>query len=130
MARFDKYDPFSGGFRAPLAADLVATSKTGNGNPLAVGLDVNGRIVPGAGNTGIKGLLVTTQDKKAGDILDVMTAGEIVEMAAVTAGTNITAADAGGAVATTAPGAGRKRVGYTVEATRLIVRVSSEVSGT
>lgn len=124
--RFDKYDPFSGGFRAPLAANQA---KTDAGNPLAVGLDANGRVVLGAGNTGILGLLALTQDKKVGDIVDVMTHGECVDMVGLTAGTIITAADAGGVIATTAPGAGRKRIGYTVEATRLIVRIPNAASG-
>lgn len=124
MARYDKYDPTSGGFRAPLAADLPATSKTGNGNPLGVGLDVNGRVVAGAGQSGIVAALCTTKDMKAGDIVDGMTDGEIVEMAGVAAGTVLTAADADGVIDATAPGAGRTRIGHTVEATRLVVRVA------
>ncbi len=126
MARIDKYGPKTGGFRAPLAADQAKTSA---GNPLGVGLDVNGRVVVGAGNTGLVGLLVLTQDKKAGDIVDVMTHGEMVEMTGLTAGTVITAADATGVLATTAPGAGRTRVGWTVEATRLIVRIRNAAAG-
>jgi len=124
MARYDKYDPKDGGFRAPLAADLDATANTGNGNPIAVGLDVNGRVVAGAGNTGVVGVLVTTKNMRAGDIVDVMTDGEIVEMAGVAAGSVVTAADAGGAVDDVAVGAGRTRLGHTVEATRLVVRVA------
>lgn len=126
MARFDKYEPHVGGFRAPLAADRAKTSA---GNPLAVGLDANGRVVAGAGNTGILGLLVLTQDKKTGDIVDVMTSGEIVEMITVAAGSVVTAADATGVVDATAPGAGRTRVGWTVEATRLIVRMPNRTPG-
>lgn len=124
--RFDKYDPFSGGFRAPLAAN---TAKTSAGNPIAVGLDVNGRVVPGAGNTGIMGVVALTQDKVAGDIIDVMHTGECVEMVALSAGTLITADDVTGVLAATAPGAGRKRIGFTVEATRLVVRVSNAAAG-
>lgn len=132
MARIDKYDPIDGGFRAPLAADRPATAKAGNGNPLAVGLDVNGRVVPGAGNSGLKGVLVTTKDLKAGDIVDVMSDGEIVEFTGV-AGTTywgdgvsgaLGAGQAGGAApgAGAGSGAGSKSVGVTVEATRLVVR--------
>lgn len=124
MARIDKYDPKSGGFRAPLAADLPATSKTGNGNPLGVGLDNQGRVVPGVGSSGVKGVLVTTKDMKAGDIVDVMTDGEIVEMAGVAAGANVTAATVGGAVDDVAADATHIYVGHTVEASRLVVRVS------
>lgn len=118
---YDKYEPFGGGFRAPLAADRV---KTSTGNPIAVGLDVNGRVVDGAGNTGIVGVMVITQDKKAGDTVDVMTDGECVEMVGLTAGTVITALDTTGVLAVTALAAGRTRIGHTVEATRLVVRVA------
>jgi hypothetical protein len=128
VARIDKYDPISGGFRAPLAADLPATSKTGDGNPIGVGLDANGRVVPGAGNSGIMGALVTTKDLKAGAIVDVMTDGEIVEFVGV-AGTAYSVADADGTFAAIAaggvPGAGLRKIGATVEATRLVVRVQS-----
>ena len=124
MARYDKYDPKDGGFRAPLAADLASTAATGTGNPIAVGLDVNGRVVAGAGQTGVVGVLVTTKNMKAGDIVDVMTDGEIVEMADVAAGSVVTALDADGVLNDAAVGAGRTRIGHTVEATRLVVRVA------
>lgn len=120
MGRIDKYDPLSGGFRAPLAADHAATDP---GNPVGVGLDVNGRVVDGAGLTGIVGLLSLTQAKKAGDIVDIMTGGEMVEMVGLTAGTLITALNTTGVLAVTAPAAGRTTVGWTVEAARLVVRM-------
>lgn len=123
MARYDKYDPNVGGFRGPLAADLTATEKTGNGNPLAAGLDVNGRVVVGAtaaaSTSGTVGLICTTRDMKAGDIVDVMTAGEVVEMTGTVAGTRY-ALLANGTVG--AGGAGLLNIGWTVEATRLVVR--------
>ena len=124
MARYDKYDPKDGGFRAPLAADLPATSTTGDGNPLAVGLDVNGRVVAGAGQTGVVGVLVTTKALRAGDIVDVMTDGEIVEMAGVAAGSIVTGATADGDVDDVAADGTHIRLGHTVEATRLVVRVA------
>lgn len=124
MARIDKYDPVDGGFRAPLNA---AHAKTTPGNPIAVGLNASGRVVDGAGNTGIVGLLVLDSARVAGDIVDVMTDGEIVEMTGVTAGTVITADNATGVLATTAPAAGRTRVGWTVEASRLIARLGRVV---
>jgi hypothetical protein len=89
MARIDKYDPDSGGFRAPLAAPHAATPGivTAVDGPIGVGLDALGRVVPGAGVTGVKGLLLLTAAKVAGDIVDVMTDGEVVEAGGV-AGTN------------------------------------------
>lgn len=115
--RIDKYDPISGGFRAPLAADFAA----GNVEiPHGVGLNANGQVVLGGGNTGVKGVLVLTGPKNAGDVVDVMTDGEMVE-AGLTAGTNYYAAVASGNVGTTNTDT---YVGHTVEADRLIVRVA------
>lgn len=114
MGRYDKYDPVSGGFRAPLAADY-----TGSDTPIGVGLDVNGRVVPGAGNTGVVGVLIKTLDAYAGDIVDVMTDGEIVE-AGLDAGTAYYAAAADGTLSTTNTDT---PVGHTVEGDRLVVRV-------
>lgn len=120
MARYDKYDPKSGGFRAPLAANMV---KNSGGNPIGVGLDANGRVVAGAGNSGVLGVLLITRDMNAGDIVDVMTDGEIVEFTGV-AGTAYYAAAADGVLGTAAPAAGVNGVlvGHTVEASRLVVR--------
>lgn len=118
MARYDKYDPVDGGFRAPLAADYA-----GSEVPVGVGLDVNGRVVVGAGNTGIKAVLCKPDKAKAGEIVDCMTDGEVVEFAGV-AGTNYSVTDATGAIAAGAAGAGQTQIGFTVEATRLIVRAA------
>lgn len=124
MSRYDKIDPHVGNFRAPLAADLTSIAATGAGNPIGVSLDANGRVVVGAaGNTGIFGLLVTTENKKAGDIVDVMRHGEIVEMSGLTAGTTYYVNATTGALETAAPAAGTNKLqaGRTVEATRLVV---------
>lgn len=129
MARIDKYDPISGGFRAPLAADLTKRSGaigTADG-PLGVGINNLGRVVPGAGQTGIKGVLVTTRDMKAGDIVDVMDSGEIVEWGGA-AGTNYVALTTTGVISAGAQDATHKRVGHTVEANRLVCRVSAEAT--
>jgi hypothetical protein len=122
-ARYDKYDPISGGFRAALAADLAATNA---GNPIGVGLDSSGNVVPGAGNTGIIGALCTTRAMKATEIVDVMTDGDIVQMASpAVAGTVITANTTSGALTADAASATRVAIGYTVEATRLVVRATT-----
>lgn len=117
MTRIDKYDPVDGGFRAPLAADFPSADLN---KALGVGLDVNGRVVTGAGNTGVLGVLVLTKALKAGDIVDVMTDGELVEVTGLVAGTVYFAATVGGAVSNNNTGT---RVGHTVEATRLVVRM-------
>lgn len=125
MARYDKYEPKSGGFRAPLAANWAGALAT----PVGVGLDANGRLVPGAGASGIVGVVVIdgqvntlgtrVNTKMAGDVVDVMTAGEIVDNTGLAAGT-VYSAGADGAIAA---GAGT-RIGHTVEAQRLVVRVN------
>lgn len=121
MARYDKYEPMTGGHRARLAA---AWSGADLNKVFAVGLDANGRVVKGAGTTGVIGVLVLTIAKNAGDVVDVMQDGEIVEMninhAGITAGTKYFAAAADGTLNTTNTNVA---VGHTVEATRLIVRV-------
>ena len=125
MARYDKYDPLSGGFRAPLNADWAVADY---GVPIGVGLNATGRVVKGTGATGILGVLVVdgrveggvvkSQPKKAGDIVDVMTDGEIVDVASLNAGTAYVANTTTGALAT----ATGTYVGFTVEASRLVVR--------
>jgi hypothetical protein len=117
VARIDKYDPVSGGFRAPLAG-----SWAGQAAPLGVGLDTNGRVVPGAGTTGIIGVVCEPGPKAAGDIIDVMTAGELVEFAGV-AGTAYTANTTTGVITSGAASVTQNKVGFTSELSRLIVRM-------
>lgn len=120
MARYDKYEPMSGGFRAPLAAAWPA----GDLNEVVpVGLDASGRVVKGAGNTGVIGVVVLTKVLAAGKIVDVMQDGEIVEMdknhAGIVAGTRYYGSAAGALTTVNTD----KPLGWTVEATRLVVRV-------
>ena len=121
MARYDKYDPVSGGFRAALAADWASNQA---GIPFGVTLDGNGRVVKVSAVDTAKGVLVIDAAKSAGDIVDVMTSGEIVDCVSLAAGTDYySKADA--TLEAVVPGAGvnKVRVGTTVEATRLVVRV-------
>jgi hypothetical protein len=130
MARYDKYDPISGGFRANLNAAITDTAKIGV--PLAVGLNSSGKVVEGSGDTGVIGVLVADQAKAANEVVDVMTAGEIVDLDEdnFDPGANYYGA-AAGAVNTTATGV---PIGFTVADTspttgvirsRLIVRVKT-----
>jgi hypothetical protein len=118
MARIDKYDPVGGGFRAPLNG-----AWTGSPTPIAVGINASGRVVAGAGNTGIVGVLCKPDNAPAGTVVDIMKDGELVEFAG-TAGTRYTADTTTGAIGTTAPDLTHVGIGYTVEATRLIVGVN------
>lgn len=127
MARFDKYDPISGGFRAPFAADWAGAL----GTPVGVGLDASGRVVQAGGQTGIVGVVVVNGQVKsdgtrvldakgrAGAIADVMTAGEIVDCTGLAAGTKYYADATAGAIGTDNTDA---YVGHTVAADRLVVR--------
>lgn len=138
MARYDKYDPKVGGFRAHLAADWTADDIN---TVWPVGLDVNGLVVKGGGQTGVLGVLVITRAMNAGEEpVDIMTAGEIVEYptaaAPAAAGTVVYAATATpfdtGADADVP--AGSTRIGHTVESkagkgARLVVRVVPETTG-
>ena len=145
MARYDKYDPISGGFRARLAANLTLTNGAFIG---AVSLNSAGRAVVGtAGQSGLVGVVVKNAARGpvgqwdtstssgtpnanapvgalAGDVVDVMTAGEIVDLDPTDfpAGTEVYATAAG--ALTTTEGTNTK-IGWTVEAGRLVVRVAA-----
>ena len=119
MANIDKYEPLSGGHRAPLA---VAINGADLRVPLAVGLDGNGRVVKGSGNTGVIGVLVLTKAKNVGDIVDVMQDGEIVEVDGLVAGTRYYGVP-DGTVADTDNAGANVSLGWTVEADRLVVRM-------
>lgn len=125
MARIDVVCSESGTFRAPLAADRAGSSVV-----QGVGLDVNGRVVIGPGNTGFKGVICEQKDLVAGQPIDIIKDGEIVEFTGV-AGTNYFADGASGALVagtgarteTPPAAAGSKHIGHTVEGTRLVVAV-------
>jgi hypothetical protein len=117
LSRIDKYEPLTGGHRAPLAAAWPSGDLS---KVVPVGLDANGRVVKGAGQTGVIGVVVLTQVKNAGDIVDVMQDGECVEMVGLAAGTRYYGSAAGALTTTNTD----KPIGWTVEATRLVVRCS------
>jgi hypothetical protein len=142
MARYDKYDPISGGFRAVLAADFATAANYGK--VYAVRLNTSGQVVIGSAGatTGIVGVMVLTEARYAGDVVDIMTHGEITDINSATpfdnfsAATVATAAAAGtdyygvpgtGMVDSTATG--NKKIGWTVESRRLVVRVASAGTG-
>ena len=95
-ARYEQVEPHIGIVRAPLAANLTFDSN-GEFGPKAVSLDANGRVVVGtAGQSGFAGVLVKNvpvvpagrfsaaqtvnnwMGGRAGDVVDIMTQGQIV----------------------------------------------------
>jgi len=130
MSRYDKYDPYDGGFRAKLNADIAASEA---GKIKAVSINTSGKVViGGAGLIDIRGVICPTEAMSAGQQIDVMTDGEIGD-ATETAGTAFTGgalvyAHIDGTVDDTA--ASGKPVGFTVETDRLIVRCSSALTAT
>lgn len=134
-ARYDQVEPHVGIVRVPLAADLTF-SAAGEFGPVGVSINGSGKLVLGtAGATGLVGVLVKNTQVipagfvgapitlnnwmggKAGDIVDVMTQGEILDTG-LAAGLKIYSA-AGGVLSSTV-NAGFQ-VGFTVEAGRLFV---------
>lgn len=125
MSRYDKYDPYDGGFRARLNAAIPASEA---GKIKAVSINTSGRVViGGAGLIDIRGLICPTEAMPIGAAIDVMTDGEIAD-ATETAGTAFTGgalvyAHIDGTVDDTA--ASGKAMGFTVETTRVIVRAET-----
>lgn len=116
MPRYDKYEPYAGGFRAPTQEAVARENK----NVLrGVQLNDGGRAVLDGSEATKKfvGVVIPHDYKNAGDILDVMTSGEIVEFEG-DPGTDYFV-QANGTIGKTAS---NYYVGTTVEATRLVVR--------
>lgn len=128
MARYDKYDPYNGGTRAKLAANWLEEDVD---KVFGVGLDAAGKVVKGAGTSGMIGVLVLTYAHKVNDgQIDVMTDGDIVDFGPTSGtpgtdfgvpGTKYYADATTGAINATAA-AGKYEVGFTVEKDRLVVR--------
>jgi len=144
--RWDKYDGYVGNFRGVLAADIDLTEVTGEANQvLSVGIDSNGAIVVGGGQTGPVGLMIVAVgadihgnlldggvNNQAGDPQDVGKHGEITNFKPYDASDPANSPDAeagtvyyahadGSVLATSAAGA--VYCGHTAEADRLIVDV-------
>lgn len=117
LSVIDKYEPIGGGFRAQLNA-AYNTPETAK----AVSLNASGRVVEGtAGQSGFVGVICMGRTMRAGEVIDVMTDGELVEVPTIPAGTAVYADAAGNLTATAT---GNTRVGHTVEAGRLVVRAA------
>lgn len=136
MSRIDKTHSAIGNFRAPLNAAWNATSGpagvTDLNRVIGVQLNGSGRLIKCTSLVAAVGILCLSSAKAAGDIVDVLTNGEIVELDAAdiqgattpTAGTKYYLDTTAGRLSATAPIAANigYYVGTTVEAGRLVVR--------
>lgn len=118
-AQYDKIEPYANSSRGRLNAPFDDPTKFGT--PYGVGINANGRVVIGAGQTGIVGVLLLSTKKRAGEGIDFQTSGDITGFEG-TAGTKYYA-DATTGVISATNGTGKTYVGFTVEADRLVVRV-------
>jgi hypothetical protein len=88
MSRYDKYDPKTGGSRAYLAANFGYTGGVPDfkhadlGKLFAVGVNASGQVgkFGSAGFTGFAGVMILTRPKAAGDVVDYMTDGDIIDL--------------------------------------------------
>jgi hypothetical protein len=140
MARYDKYDPINGGFRAAIAADFPDANL---GKVYGVGLNSTGQVVIGSGQSGIIGLLVVTQKPgrvgplKEVPVIDVMRTGCITDFGPTSGTPGVTFGAAGTAYYSDASGnisatwaSGSFYVGTTVEPDRLEVNVIPTLAAT
>jgi hypothetical protein len=116
MPRFDKVEPLGGSFRAPLNFTPVGGDV---GVVIPVTLNGSGRVIKTTAGTECCGVIcLSSLNHAAGDVVDVMTDGEIVDMTGLAAGTRYYAGV--GVLGTTNTNV---KIGWTVEAWRLIVRL-------
>lgn len=96
---------------------------------MPVSLNASGKIVKGtAGQSGFIGVVILTKKRFANEVVDVMQDGEVVEMTGLIAGQKyFAAADGNSLVPASGTITGLRLVGWTVEATRLVVR--AQVAG-
>lgn len=124
MARFDHVDSTIGMARAALAADVDPADYD---LVLSCGLNASGQAVLGAaGNSGFVGVTIVDKTKRrAGQIIDIMADGEIVECTGLTAGTKYYV-QADGSISAVRS---EIYVGYTVQADRLVVHFDGKADG-
>lgn len=124
MSRYDKYDPVSGGTRAKLAAAISSAADVGKIQ--GVSINTSGQaVIGGAAITDIVGVICPVRLMAAGEVIDVMTSGEITD-ALYTAGGATAAGDrvyvaTTGALSTTNTG---RLVGRVIEVGRIVIRAA------
>lgn len=118
MARIDKTESAVGVVRAENAA---AIDEADFGIIYGVGLNGSGRVVKGAGQSGVIGVThFDRRTRKVGAIVDIFKLGDFVECDGLVAGTKYYADAATGVISSTNTGT---YVGFTVEAGRLVLAI-------
>lgn len=80
MARFDKYDPISGGFRGKLKSALTVSTALDKERIFGVSIEAaTGLVLLGGASTAIRGIINVRESKAAGAMVDVMTCGELID---------------------------------------------------
>ena len=123
--RWDKTDPVDT-IRARLNVDWLAADI---GVPVGVGINASGKLVKGAGNTGVVGVVILSKTHKTNKPIDIIKRGEavggtqVIVATAALAGTSYSISATG---VVTAEAAGtRGTLGFTVEVDRLVVDFQS-----
>lgn len=121
-ARIDKTDSAVGVVRGTLNADITNTEW----NKLrAVGINSSGKVVLGAGQTGIVGIAIFDRTNyRAGKRVDIFKLGEAIltDTDILVAGTRYTANTTTGVVSSTAASGTQIAIGYTQEADRFVIQ--------
>lgn len=125
MARIDKTEPHVGSFRAPLGFAPVTTDV---GKLYAVDINGSGQAVKSVDGTDCRGIICLSSLIPQGKPVDVMTAGEIVDILDAASGVTgfgagvLVKAGAAGVVSNVAAG---KTIGWFVQSWRLVVRLQA-----
>jgi hypothetical protein len=91
LSRFDKYDPLSGGFRGKLKVALTVSTAVEKERVFGVSVEAaTGLLVIGGALATIRGIIQVRESKAAGDIVDVMTSGELANFDFLNDGTTAT----------------------------------------
>jgi hypothetical protein len=134
MARFDKYGPLSGGFRGKLKVALPVATALDKERIFGVSIEAaTGLVVLGGAVANVRGIINVRESKAAGDVVDVMTSGEIIDAFFLNDGTTATVLGsiyyidaATGAITASAAAGANKQFGFRVVDTpdkgRIIVR--------
>lgn len=93
MARYDKYSPVAGGFRGKLKSALTISTAFDKEKVWYVSIEAaTGLVVVGGviAATAVRGVLIVKESKAAGDMVDVMTHGEIADFSLLNDGVTAT----------------------------------------